>query len=464
MNRRDVLKTAAGSLAAALPLTPKTRKRVIISGAGIGGLSCAWELVKLGHDPVVLEAAGRPGGHVLTIRDPFADGLYADVGAEHFTRPGYDRYWEYIREFNLPILRYPRREHVLRMIHGKLYTEEMLADPTVLRNMGLNQREIDYLARHPWWDLQTLYFGPYLERFADEYKPFDAGLNDLDKITTNDLLVREKASAAALQLIGNSDSALHSLWYDAIMKRRGIPLFCQDLHRIEGGNQRMTDTLAAKLGDRVRLGCPVTSIRRGDSGVQVGYREFGRNRTMDADYLVCTMSAVMLRQIPVTPDWPEYLKYAIGNVPYYSVARVVFQSRTPFWEADRVSPNIVFGAAPLRLVWRMADEVRTTRGLLMGTGQAGTTAAHAIDAFRKNYPGSRENVEQALVWDWSRDPWAVACETIGLRPGELPKIWPRFTQPCGRIYFAGAYCDNLNHGQDAATRSAHRVAHAIDSA
>ncbi len=129
MNRRDVLKTAAGSLAAALPLTPKTRKRVIISGAGIGGLSCAWELVKLGHDPVVLEAAGRPGGHVLTIRDPFADGLYANVGTEHFTRPGYDRYWEYIREFNLPILRYPRREHVLRMIHGKLYTEEMRPIP-----------------------------------------------------------------------------------------------------------------------------------------------------------------------------------------------------------------------------------------------------------------------------------------------------------------------------------------------
>ncbi len=200
-------------------------------------------------------------------------------------------------------------------------------------------------------------------------------MNDLNKITTNDLLVREKASGAALQFIGNSDSALHSLWYDAILKRRGIPLFWQDLHRIEGGNQRMTDTLAAKLGDQVRLGCPVTSIRRGDSGVQVGYREFGRNRTTDADYLVCTMPAVMLRQIPVTPDWPEYLRYTIGNVPYYSVARVVLQSRTPFWEADGVSPNIIFGAAPLRHVWRMADEVRSTRGLLMGTGQAGTTAA-----------------------------------------------------------------------------------------
>jgi len=88
----------------------------------------------------------------------------------------------------------------------------------------------------------------------------------------------------------------------------------------------------------------------------------------------------------------------------------------------------------------------------------------ALEAFRKDYPGSRENIEQALVWDWSRDPWAMACETIGLRPGMLSKLWPHFTQPCGRIHFAGAYCDNLNHGQDAATRSAHRVAHAIDAA
>jgi hypothetical protein len=60
MNRRDVLKTAAGSLAAALPLTPKTRKRIIISGAGIGGLSCAWELVKLGMIPWFWKPLGGP--------------------------------------------------------------------------------------------------------------------------------------------------------------------------------------------------------------------------------------------------------------------------------------------------------------------------------------------------------------------------------------------------------------------
>jgi oxygen-dependent protoporphyrinogen oxidase len=39
---------------------------VIIIGAGISGLSCAWTLQKLGIDAVVLEATSRPGGVILT--------------------------------------------------------------------------------------------------------------------------------------------------------------------------------------------------------------------------------------------------------------------------------------------------------------------------------------------------------------------------------------------------------------
>src|SRR6266567_4969168 len=137
MHRREVLKMA-GALAMtsspAVSLRAQTRrpKKVIIAGGGIGGLCCGYELMKRGHEVVVLEASGRAGGHVRTIHDPLADGLYADVGAEHFTKPGYDLYWGYVREFNLTPLYYPHREHVLRFMEGKIYTEEELANPRVL--------------------------------------------------------------------------------------------------------------------------------------------------------------------------------------------------------------------------------------------------------------------------------------------------------------------------------------------
>src|SRR5882757_3613804 len=62
-----------------------TPKKIIVAGAGITGLCCAYELMKAGHDVTVLEASGRFGGHVYTRRDGLSDGLYADFGADHIT-------------------------------------------------------------------------------------------------------------------------------------------------------------------------------------------------------------------------------------------------------------------------------------------------------------------------------------------------------------------------------------------
>src|SRR5206468_3649378 len=147
MNRRDLLRLGEGVLAASAPLAEahapaRTTKKVIVAGAGIGGLCCGYELTKRGHEVVVLEAAGRSGGHILTIRDRLADGLYADAGAEHFYRPGYYLFWRYLDEFNLERVPYPRRMNLVHYIRGKPYTEEMLADRNILKKFELNQREI----------------------------------------------------------------------------------------------------------------------------------------------------------------------------------------------------------------------------------------------------------------------------------------------------------------------------------
>jgi len=112
MKRRDFLKQSAAVAAITLPGLMPTRlltetlqrrgvtKKVVIIGAGLAGLSAGYELTQAGHDVTILEARNRPGGRVLTLREPFADGLYAEAGAMNV----FDNHsWtlKYIRLFGL---------------------------------------------------------------------------------------------------------------------------------------------------------------------------------------------------------------------------------------------------------------------------------------------------------------------------------------------------------------------------
>ena len=465
MNRRDVLKIAGVALSRKTGATqPRIQKKVIVMGAGIAGLSCGYDLMKRGHEVVVLEASGRPGGHVRTVHDPLADHLYADVGAEHFYYPGYNLYWKYMQEFGLQPISYPRRDNMVRFIGGKLFTEEDLHGKSNLTKLGFNQREIDFLSDNLWWDLVLLYIQPYVDRIQDENDPFSAGLNDLDKLSISELLQRDGASAPAVQFAGGSGSALQVIWNAAIKKLRGTPLLSKKLFRLVGGNQGMTDAFAARLGQRVHLGSPVLAVEHGDSGVRVHYREFGEKKTMEADHLVSCVSLVVLRQMPVTPAWPEDKNFIIQEMPYYTRTRVVFQSRTRFWKKDGISPNWEPPNPTLSELWHMADEVDTPRGILIGGAQPGVSAEAAEATFHKLYPGKSADLEQVFVHDWSKDRWASACERIPVKPGQLAKFWPKVTEPVGRIHFAGAYCANIAGGQEAALESAHRAAEEIEQA
>ena len=40
------------------------KKRVIVVGAGLAGLSAAYELLRAGHEPLILEAQHRVGGRI----------------------------------------------------------------------------------------------------------------------------------------------------------------------------------------------------------------------------------------------------------------------------------------------------------------------------------------------------------------------------------------------------------------
>ncbi|MGC2639051.1 MAG: FAD-dependent oxidoreductase [Acidobacteriaceae bacterium] len=459
-----------GSAAQAKP------KKVVIGGAGITGLCCGYELMKAGIDVTILEASGRYGGHVLTGSDGLSDGLYADFGADHITKPGYERLFACADEFHIPAIPYPNAEgspvpynvNDLRMLGGKFYTNRMLAEPATLTSLGFNSREVAFLSNHPWYELQGFYLGPYVAKIADPYHPFSAGLDDLDNIPITAIYKKEGASPAAINYLGDEHtSALYWIWRLAAMKSRGIPLSEGEVFRLQGGNEQLPVAFARRLGSRVRLAHPITAIEQSDEGVTVHYREYGyeESKTITADYFVNCISLTVFRNIPVTPPLSAAKQYVVDNLTYTSHPFYVFEASSKFWLDDGLkSINMEFDHPDIDSIWEVPSEVETTRVLLKANGPGGLSPQRVLAAFRQVYPGKRDTIVQALTRDWTQDKLAPSCEMEPFPMGTMHKFWPEILKPEGKIYFAGTYADLLSRGMESCIRSAQRVAREISEA
>jgi monoamine oxidase len=449
-------------------------KRVIVAGAGITGLCCGYELMKAGHEVTVLEASGRSGGHVLTRRDGLAEGLNVDLGADHLTKPGYERFFEYAGEFDLQVIPYPNAEGsplpldraMYTVKDGKVYTREMLRAPKRLRKLGLNKKEVKFLTKNPWYEFESLYLQDYISHFTDPWQPYGMGYDHLDDIPLADIYKKEGASKAALQHLGGQRvNALFHLWRLAVMGFRGIPLSQGKIFRLQEGNQALPNAFAERLGDRLKLNHPILAIRHSPKGVSVTYKAYGydKKQTLKADYLVNCISLPIFGKIPVKPALSPAKQYIIQNLGYTIHPFFVFEAASKFWLDDKFkSINMQFNSPYISSIWLQPNKADTNHVVLKVYSRASFPPQRVLKEFRKVYPGKKDTIIKVLTKDWASDSFAPTCEMKSFPIGEMHKFWPEVLKPEGRIYFAGTYADNLSRGMESCIRSAQRVAKEID--
>ena len=478
MKRRGFIKEtlAAGAAVTLGPLVPAAAlpaaapKKVIVAGAGITGLSCAYELMKAGHDVTVLEASGRYGGHVFTGRDGLSDGLYADFGADHITKPGYERFVEYADAFGLEAIPYPNAEgsehsydkDKLKVIDGKVYTAAALKDPVVLKGFGFNEREVSFLSQHPMHELPAFFVRKYVDAFVDPFQPFGVGYDEMDAVSIASVYAKEGASPAALRFLGGKHTnALYSLWRLSLMYSRGIPLSEGETFHLKDGNEQLPIAFAKRLGSRVKLNNPVTAIRHSPAGVTVNCHPFGAKEavSLTADVLVNCITLPVFSGIPITPALSPAKQYVVDHLKYSSHPFYVFEATSKFWLEEGIpSINMEFGDPLINSIWLETNKVETNRVILKAYGPSGFLPEQVLAAFRKVYPGKKDTIVKAVTHDWSKDKYEPVCEMEPFAIGEMRKFWPQVMQPEGRIYFAGTYADNMSRGMESCLRSAQRVA------
>ena len=342
IKRRDLLRLSAAAIpgVAASARAGGSKKSVIVMGAGIAGLSCAYELVRRGHQVTVLEASGRPGGHVRTLHDPFADGLYADMGAEHFYYPGYTQYWRYLHEFGLTAIHFPRRENLSSFSARREIWRGRSSQP---RGAGRSSGSIS--GKSISW--QT---GPGRTFRCCTAKAMSIGCVmrpiRLSAVWSGWIISRSGFSETR-KCLGRRCGVLRRFRFSA----------ANDLGRrhqeAAGHGSRIEKAVSSEgrksVDDRCirrapgRKGAPrlpgYGHSNTAPSGASVTYREFGQREKTGRRLPGSCISLVMLRQLPVTPAWPDAKAFVIREMPYYTRTRIVFQCRSRFWKTDNVSPN-----------------------------------------------------------------------------------------------------------------------------
>jgi monoamine oxidase len=461
---------------------------VLILGAGIAGMTAAYELRRAGYQVQVLEYNSRPGGRNWSLRGgdsytelggitqhcEFDPGLYINPGPwrlpyhhqgilgyakrlgvalEPFIQVNYNAYVHSQNAFGGKPQRYREvkadyQGHVAELLAKALHRETL--------DDGLSHEDQERLlaSLRDWGALDSQYRYVVGEDSSVRrgFKTPRGGGSSGRPRYSEPVGLQETLSAQFWERIALGDELdMQTTMFQPV-----------------GGMGRIGEAFGRELGPLIRYNAKVIDIRQDESGVTVIYedtRSPGKSSTAHAQWCLCTLPLSILSQIPMNVG--ADMAAAIHAVPYASTVKVGLQFKRRFWEEDeQIYGGVTYTDLPIsNISYPNCDYQSAGKGVLLGAYVWGLDAMEftsmtpqerirkAVEYGTRIHPQYPQEFDNGIAVAWHRAPFAMGC--FGMWTEETrAQHYDHLCAIDGRIALAGDHVSFFDGWQEGAVTSA----------
>lgn len=463
-------------------------KTIVILGAGLAGMTAAYEMSKLGYTCKVIEARAFAGGRCQTAR---SGTVLEELGGEKqvcgFEKGQYINFgpWRipfnhrsalhYTSSFGIPLelfnndndAAYVYNDNAAGALRGKRlrqfevkadmrgYVDELLAkglqSGAMDQQVGAADKQllIDYLVNEGYLSRKDLrYRGTEGRGF--KVNP-GAGISPGPGVPSDPLGFSDLLQSK----LGHMYHSVHEFTQQATMLQ---PV---------GGMDAIAKAFEKRVGKMIRYNTEVLSLRNHSDGVEVGVRDVktGATSIVKGDFCLCTLPLSVLRQVDT--DFSPKFKTAMQGAAYAPVCKIGLQMGRRFWEEDDgiYGGHVYTDTKGINLISLPSSNWQGRKGTLLGFYSFGGDAAelsglslaerteYAVAAGEKIFPGQyRKNTESSFSVAWHRvkynlGGWAEWSEEA------RANAYPVLVEGEQRTLLAGEHMSHLGGWQAGAIES-----------
>ncbi len=463
------------------------RRKVVVLGAGISGLTCAYELERAGYDVTVIEAARRIGGRNLTVRrgdlidemgNPqvceFDDhpNLYFNCGPARIPAH-HSNLLHYCKTFEVPLEMFVNVNYHAwvqdpeafggRPVRMREYVADARGFMTELLSKAVNKAEfdapfsdydserlLDFLRAYGDLDANQLYKGSGRAGFAS------GGMTEAPQL---------KTPLDFSEILKSSFWRFRMHWGEG--EDQAAPLM-----QAVGGNDNIVRGFVKNIRSPIITGAPVQAIRLREDGVDVVYDADGEPAAISADYCFNCIPKHLLPGI--RNNFPgEYLT-AMANVGRGKLFKIGLQMNERFWESENIYGGISWTNQEVEQIWYPTHGIHGNKGIMLGAYVfdeanndlfARMTPAERIELAIRNgeriHPNYRRHVENGVTVPWHRMNYLMGC-TAQWTEQARRDYFETLQQPTGRHYLMGDQISYHPGWQEGAISSAHQAMADLD--